>query len=102
MRYSTAILGALAIYASEVIAFPAAAIEYAAKAERDAFAREDIEAAIARLNLNRRAAGFNATEQYVSTHGQYAFVPPKNVNTLAGDQRGPCPGLNAMANHNYL
>ncbi|KAH9863940.1 hypothetical protein J1614_009873 [Plenodomus biglobosus] len=28
---------------------------------------------------------------------EHAFVPPK-----ANDQRGPCPGLNALANHNYI
>jgi hypothetical protein len=34
MRYNTAVLGAAAFYASEVVAFPAAAIQYAANAER--------------------------------------------------------------------
>lgn len=36
---------------------------------------------------------FNAQEQYVSTSGEHAFVAP---NLAGGDQRGPCPGLNAM------
>jgi len=40
---------------------------------------------------------FDAAQQHVSTTGQYAFVPPGS-----GDARGPCPGLNAMANHGYL
>lgn len=40
---------------------------------------------------------FNAAQQHVSTTGQYAFVAPR-----AGDARGECPGLNAMANHGYL
>lgn len=31
--------------------------------------------------------------------GAHTFAPP---NFDAGDQRGPCPGLNALANHNYL
>lgn len=102
MRYSTGIFGALAFCISEVVAFPAAAIEYAAKAERDPSIQAKIDSAVAAHRVNRRAVGFNATEQYVSNQGQYAFVPPSNVNTVAGDQRGPCPGLNAMANHNYL
>lgn len=34
---------------------------------------------------------FNAAEQYVSTSGEHAFVAP-----TGNDQRGPCPGLNAM------
>ncbi|TVY51306.1 Aromatic peroxygenase-like protein [Lachnellula cervina] len=45
------------------------------------------------------APGFNAGAQYVSTTGAHAFVPP---DFDAGDVRGPCPGLNAMANHGYL
>lgn len=31
--------------------------------------------------------------------GSHAFSPP---NFDDGDQRGPCPGLNALANHNYI
>lgn len=31
--------------------------------------------------------------------GRHKFVPP---DFEAGDQRGPCPGLNALANHNYI
>lgn len=42
---------------------------------------------------------FNEEEQFVSTTGQYAFVAPDFAN---GDVRGPCPGLNAAANHGYL
>jgi len=42
---------------------------------------------------------FNAAEQYVSNQGDHAYVAP---NFAAGDTRGPCPGLNALANHNYL
>ncbi|KAJ4413762.1 hypothetical protein N0V82_008351 [Gnomoniopsis sp. IMI 355080] len=33
----------------------------------------------------------------VDVSGDHAFVPPSE-----GDQRGPCPGLNALANHNYV
>ncbi|WPH01539.1 Hypothetical protein R9X50_00438500 [Acrodontium crateriforme] len=40
---------------------------------------------------------FDAASQYVSTSGQYAFVAPGPT-----DARGPCPGLNALANHGYL
>jgi len=40
---------------------------------------------------------FDAKSQYVSNTGKYAFVPPSG-----NDQRGPCPGLNAMANHGYM
>lgn len=33
----------------------------------------------------------------IDVSGDHAFVPPSE-----GDQRGPCPGLNALANHNYV
>lgn len=33
----------------------------------------------------------------IDVSGDHAFVPPGE-----GDQRGPCPGLNALANHNYV
>jgi len=99
MRYSAAIVGAVAFCISEASAFPAAALEYAAKAERDALAAGSIDGAIAKFRETRTTSpGFNATAQYVSTKGQYAFVAP-NLNT---DARGPCPGLNAMANHGYI
>lgn len=47
----------------------------------------------------KRAIAFDAAAQLVDVTGAHAFVPP---NFAAGDQRGPCPGLNALANHNYL
>ncbi|KAL9090602.1 MAG: hypothetical protein Q9159_001849 [Coniocarpon cinnabarinum] len=40
---------------------------------------------------------FDAEAQYVSNQGEHAFVAPGS-----GDARGECPGLNALANHNYL
>jgi hypothetical protein len=40
---------------------------------------------------------FNAEEQFISVEGEYAYAAP------AEDEiRGPCPGLNAAANHGYL
>ncbi|CAG8382920.1 unnamed protein product [Penicillium salamii] len=35
----------------------------------------------------------------VDVTGEHAFQPPNFEN---GDQRGPCPGLNALANHAYI
>ncbi|OQD82321.1 hypothetical protein PENANT_c022G01727 [Penicillium antarcticum] len=35
----------------------------------------------------------------VDVTGEHAFHPPNFEN---GDQRGPCPGLNALANHGYI
>ena len=40
---------------------------------------------------------FDAKLQYVSNQGDHKFVAPGK-----GDERGECPGLNAMANHGYL
>lgn len=47
----------------------------------------------------KRASVFDKTAQAIRTDGEYAFIPP---NFDVGDQRGPCPGLNALANHGYL
>lgn len=57
-----------------------------------------IKRATEKFQATSRAPAFNATEQYVSNKGQYAFVAPD----LTVDARGPCPGLNAMANHGYI
>ena len=40
---------------------------------------------------------FDATEQLVSVSGEHEYQDPG-----PGDIRGPCPGLNAAANHGYL
>ncbi|KAK5173879.1 uncharacterized protein LTR77_002560 [Saxophila tyrrhenica] len=40
---------------------------------------------------------FNAQEQFVSTTGEHAYAKPRS-NQI----RGPCPALNAAANHGYL
>ena len=45
----------------------------------------------------KRQTTFDPTAQHVSTTGEHTWVAPG-----AGDQRGPCPGLNALANHGYL
>ncbi|KAL8707969.1 MAG: hypothetical protein Q9225_007677 [Loekoesia sp. 1 TL-2023] len=47
----------------------------------------------------KRQVGFDPAAQHVSTTGEHAWVAP---NFAAGDKRGPCPGLNALANHGYL
>ncbi|OQO04752.1 hypothetical protein B0A48_09675 [Cryoendolithus antarcticus] len=40
---------------------------------------------------------FSEADQHITLTGQYAYASPG-----AGDIRGPCPGLNAAANHGYL
>ncbi|KAJ6620976.1 Chloroperoxidase [Mycena sp. CBHHK59/15] len=44
-----------------------------------------------------RSFGFNSQAQYVNVTGPHAYVAPG-----PGDERGPCPGLNSLANHNFI
>lgn len=101
MKYSNTLLGAFALSVSNVFAFPRLMFDIADNvAERDAVPLEEVTAAIRNNLLEKRqttAPGFNAQAQYISTSGANQFVPPG-----PGDLRGPCPGLNALANHNYL
>ncbi|KAF2171058.1 hypothetical protein M409DRAFT_19031 [Zasmidium cellare ATCC 36951] len=39
----------------------------------------------------------NGLDKPIDVSGEHAFQPPTE-----SDQRGPCPGLNALANHNYI
>ncbi|KAF7162398.1 hypothetical protein CNMCM6106_009372 [Aspergillus hiratsukae] len=41
----------------------------------------------------------NSMSEPIDVTGVHAFQPPDFEN---GDQRGPCPGLNALANHGYI
>ncbi|KAI1422637.1 hypothetical protein F5Y12DRAFT_799343 [Xylaria sp. FL1777] len=100
MRKSTFLLPLLSLTISRVSAFPGhlpgAALRLPRTTEaRDANKVHDCPFA------KRQAAGitpyFDAKMQYVSNTGDHAFVPPGG-----SDQRGPCPGLNAMANHGYI
>nr|XP_018904122.1 PREDICTED: aromatic peroxygenase-like [Bemisia tabaci] len=50
-----------------------------------------------RLRAKRQVVPLDPFAQSVDVSGEHAFVAPG-----PGDQRGPCPGLNALANHNYL
>lgn len=99
MKYSICVT-ALALCATNVFAFPSRMFDLAMN-EEEKRALASISASIeASANENRavkRAPGFSASQQYVSNTGAHAFVPPGS-----SDLRGPCPGLNAMANHNYI
>ncbi|KAH7030654.1 uncharacterized protein B0I36DRAFT_243142 [Microdochium trichocladiopsis] len=72
----------------------AAGCPYAKRAEAEAEARSECP-----FGKKKKRATFNAQQQRISTSGEHAWVEP---NFEAGDQRGPCPGLNALANHGYL
>ena len=113
MKVPRLALGLLAIPLAGVVAFPAIMYEAAAKAaesqtkekrcpyggspvkEERGCPFSDMKDKIKRVN--GVTPGFNAAAQLIDTTGAHAFVPP-----AATDLRGPCPGLNALANHNYL
>ncbi|KAG5659672.1 hypothetical protein KAF25_002231 [Fusarium avenaceum] len=65
-------------------------------AERE---KRDAEAGCPFAKKEKRAAKFDAKKQRVSVSGEHQWKAP---NFKLGDQRGPCPGLNALANHGYL
>lgn len=50
-----------------------------------------------RSNLKERIVPFDPVEQKVDVTGDHEFRAP-GPNYL----RGPCPGLNALANHGYI
>lgn len=51
------------------------------------------------LPYERRQVAFDPQAQFVSTTGKHAWRAPRFDS---GEQRGPCPGLNALSNHGYL
>lgn len=95
MKYTATLLGACAL---GVHAFPSMMFDIA---ERESKSVEEIARSINDGSLETRSlekrVGFDPTTQYVSTTGNHAFVAPS-----PSDLRGPCPGLNAMANHGYI
>jgi hypothetical protein len=50
-------------------------------------------------DLKRQTDKLDPFNQPIEVHGLHEFRAP---NFALGDQRGPCPGLNALANHGYL
>lgn len=91
-------LAAIAAFSTAVTAFPTIALEAAQLAGSNSDVSTAAKAAHER-RLNSILPGFNAAEQLIDVSGEHAFVAP---DFSAGDLRGPCPGLNALANHNYL
>ena len=54
-------------------------------------------AAVTALPHHSKRQGFDPTTQHIDVSNAHAFIAPG-----ASDLRGPCPGLNALANHGYL
>ncbi|KAH8731968.1 hypothetical protein GQ44DRAFT_722127 [Phaeosphaeriaceae sp. PMI808] len=84
----------LAVLAPAINAFPAAAMLDVAANDPQILTRADAATA-----LFEPIPIFNAEKQLINvTKGSgHEYVPPG-----LGDLRGPCPGLNAFANHNFL
>ncbi|KAI4195650.1 MAG: hypothetical protein LQ350_007058, partial [Teloschistes chrysophthalmus] len=100
MKLSLLTVACVAFSITQVIAFPhlnAQALQDLLKREekpkRCPFSHGDTR------EHTKRQLGFDPVAQRVSTTGEHAWVAP---NLAAGDKRGPCPGLNALANHGYL
>ncbi|KAJ7738117.1 oxidase-like protein [Mycena metata] len=49
------------------------------------------------VEAHARSSGFDSTAQYIDVTGAHRYVAPGPT-----DFRGPCPGLNALANHNFI
>jgi len=59
-------------------------------------AARDADKSASLMNKVKRQVGWSPSQR-IDVSGEHAFVAPG-----PNDQRGPCPGLNAMANHGYL
>lgn len=99
MKFSTLTLAVFALTESSVLAFPAGLEE--ALLKKSALSASDCPHLLLereRERRKKRALGvFDPVAQKVDVTGAHAWVAPKH-----SDQRGPCPGLNALANHGYL
>lgn len=100
MKLSQFLSGVLIIPIVGIVAFPAIMLEAAAKAAEGG--AKEKRCPYAEMNdkskrVNGVGAGFDPAAQLIDVSGAHAFVPPSST-----DLRGPCPGLNALANHNYL
>jgi hypothetical protein len=85
------LLACLSLTISFVCAFPTA--ENVAKL---GLSGHDLDNVVTRLQHNKRLV---SNGRPIEVSGKHEFQPP---NFDRGDQRGPCPGLNALANHGYL
>nr|ADN06227.1 oxidase-like protein [Passalora arachidicola] len=83
--YSSAAL-VLTCLASTAVAYPALD-QLATSIDYQKYQKEE----------KRQTLGFDAASQKVSTTGDHAWQAPG-----PNDFRGPCPGLNSMANHGYI
>lgn len=90
MRFSSWTV-ALSLAAGSVDAFPARAVGLSADLSTDGLkeALGAIESLAGNLAVDPRKP--------IDVSGKHSFQAPSRT-----DQRGPCPGLNALANHGYI
>ncbi|KAL1869626.1 hypothetical protein Daus18300_005481 [Diaporthe australafricana] len=101
-RAVQACVAAASVLVPAVDAFPTA--ENFAKLIRYNPGLDDASAHFAKIQeelvrLKEKRLLFDPLTEPIDVTGEHAFQPP---DFDAGDQRGPCPGLNALANHNYI
>ncbi|KAK6863781.1 oxidase [Apiospora arundinis] len=99
LSFSSCGLGAVLFSAALVHSFPTAE-NFAKLAGRDALnglTPEELHKSL--LSLKEKRLLFDPLTEPIDVSGKHAFQPP---NFAKGDQRGPCPGLNALANHGYM
>ncbi|KAL8735008.1 MAG: hypothetical protein Q9166_001133 [cf. Caloplaca sp. 2 TL-2023] len=100
MKLSLSLIAVTAILAFQVAAFPRLnpqalhdLVKRGSQSKACPFSHDNSQGQV------KRQIAFDPVAQRVSTTGEYAWKAP---NLAAGDKRGPCPGLNALANHGYL
>lgn len=54
-------------------------------------------ASVTAFPRNSKRQGFDPTAQHIDVSNAHAFIAPG-----ASDLRGPCPAMNALANHGYI
>lgn len=92
MKFSLAVL-TLSLGTSLVDAFPA--LDHR---QFDGLTPEKLNAAIRSVEDYQKTKRFIVdVNKPIDVSGKHAFEAPKST-----DQRGPCPGLNALANHGYI
>jgi hypothetical protein len=92
MKFSAVIL-ALVSSAAQVSAFPALN-----PGNLESFTPEKLDGAMEAVEKFRKDKRFIVDiRKPIDISGQHVFKAPRD-----SDRRGPCPGLNALANHGYI
>ncbi|USP80352.1 uncharacterized protein yc1106_07626 [Curvularia clavata] len=101
MKFST--LCSASLFAASAFAFPASLLNKDISDETLAEITGLVEKIKREADVKRQLGagiikpGFNANAQRISTSGEHRYIAPG-----PNDIRGPCPGLNVLANHGYI